>query len=753
MSFSNNRIIFFLFILIFPAFFFNSCINTSNDKRNRETEFTEYVDPMIGTGAHGHTYPGVTLPFGMVQLSPDNGKSGWDWCSGYHYSSDTIAGFSHTHLSGTGVGDMYDISLLPLSSDILINSEDSIPFSLEPYYAHFSHEIETATPGYYQVLLDNSGIMVELTATERVGFHKYTYPAGEPDATLVVNLMNSINFDRPLESHIKMISDTLYSGYRYSTGWAEDQKVFFTIRFSEPVAEFTSYSPDSTIINEEYSIQGDKGVIGIFKFNLKEPGELMIKVALSSVSEENALLNMNDEIPDWDFESIRERAKETWNRELNKIKVESDDEDLLKIFYTAMYHSMLAPNLYNDVNNQYRGPDNMIYQLDEFPNYYTYSLWDTYRAAHPLFTIIQQERIAGFINGMMEHYKGSGLLPVWTLWGNETNTMIGYHAIPVIVDAYFKGLLNDFDPDSLYLALTASANQEIRYTPLYKEYGYIPADTINNSVSTTLEYAYDDWCIGQMARDLEKNEDYEQYMKRSGSYRNIFDKSTNMMRAKMADGSWKTPFEPLNAGYDNDYTEGNAWQYTWYVPHNVDDLINLMGGDRVFNSRLDSLFTMSSDLDDNRALDVSGMIGQYVHGNEPSHHIAYLYNFSGQPWKTQERVNQIMKELYKTGEDGICGNEDCGQMSAWYIFSALGFYPVNPANGHYELGSPLFPQAEIVLHDELTFRIVANNLSEENIYVESVILNEEPLDRHYLLHDEIMAGGLLEFNMTDKPVR
>ncbi|MFC2124504.1 GH92 family glycosyl hydrolase [Bacteroidota bacterium] len=753
MSVNSHRIISHLIIGIISIFILTNCNYQSREQRSREQDFTIYVDPMIGTGAHGHTFPGATLPFGMVQLSPDNGVSGWDWCGGYHYSSDTIAGFSHTHVSGTGVGDMYDISLLPINSEIVVDDGDSIPFSLKPYYAHFSHEIETAEPGYYKVLLDNTGIMVELTATERAGFHKYTYPDEGADARLVVNLMNSINSDQPLESHIKMISDTLYSGYRFSTGWAKDQKVFFAMRFSQPVKAFKGYSPDSTTIHEEFSIQGEKGVIGFFGFDLPESGELLIKLALSSVSEENALLNLNEEMPNWDFESVREQARTAWNNELKKIIVDSDDEDLLRIFYTAMYHSLLTPNLYSDVNNQYRGADDLIHQSEEFPNYYTYSLWDTYRAAHPLYTIIQQERIAGLINGMITHYKETGLLPVWSLWGNETNTMIGYHAIPVIVDAYFKGLLNDFDPDSLYEALTVSANQEIRFTPLYKEYGYVPADTIPNTVSTTLEYAYDDWCIAQMARDLGNNDDYMHYLERSKSYRNVFDNSTKLMRPRMADGTWKSQFNPLDASYGNDYTEGNAWQYTWYVPHDIDDLINLMGGDQIFNRYLDSLFTMSSELDDDKAFDVSGLIGQYVHGNEPSHHIAYLYNFSGQPWKAQERVNQIMTELYKTGQDGLCGNEDCGQMSAWYILSALGFYPVNPANGRYELGTPIFSQAEIVLQDESTFRIIANDLSKENIYVESVLLNEEPLNRQYLLHDDIMEGGILEFNMTDKPAR
>jgi len=714
MSLIIKRNLSFLVFIPVLLLFLGSCTNT-NEERNREADFTQYVDPMIGTGGHGHTYPGATRPFGMVQLSPDNGISGWDWCSGYHYSSDTISGFSHTHISGTGVGDMYDISLLPLNVEVLIDEEDSMPFSLKPYYAHFSHEIEKASPGSYEVLLDNSGINVHLTATERAGFHKYIFPDGDKEATLLVNLMNSINNDIPLESHIKMISDTLYSGYRYSTGWANDQKVFFAMRFSLSVKSFRGYSPDSTTINEEYSIQGQRGILGILKFDLPETNELLVKVALSSVSEENALLNLNEEMPGWDFEAVKEESKLAWNDQLKKIKVESENEDLLKVFYTSLYHSMLAPNVYSDVNNQYRGANDLINQSEELPNYYTYSLWDTYRAAHPLFTIIQQERIPGLIHGMTAHYRETGLLPVWSLWGNETNTMIGYHAIPVIVDSYFKGLLSDFDQDSLYDAMVASANQEIRFTPLYKEYGYIPADTINNTVSTTLEYAYDDWCIAQMARELGKDEDYEYYTKRSTNYWNVFDDSTRLMRAKLADGSWKIPFDPLDAGYENDYTEGNAWQYTWYVPHDVKDLIMLMGGTKVFDAYLDSLFSMPSDLAEDKAFDVSGLIGQYVHGNEPSHHIAYLYNYVNEPWKSQQRINQIMTQLYKTGNDGLCGNEDCGQMSAWYIFSAMGFYPVNPANGRYDLGTPIFPKTEIVLQDNLTFQIISNNYSEDNI--------------------------------------
>lgn len=742
----------FIFLMI-PAVIL-SCRKRS-ERENVIVDYTAYVDPMIGTGGHGHTYPGATVPFGMVQISPDNGKEGWDWCSGYHYSSDTIAGFTHTHLSGTGIGDLLDIQVLPTTLPVDFSQSDSSGINISSYYATFSHEDEIASPGYYSVVLHEPEIKAEFTATERAAFHRYN--SGSADTiSIFVNPGFDLNYDSTIQSHIKIVSDTLVSGFKYSTGWANNQEVYFAMRFSKPIASYYFFSNDSLQLKSSYGIQAQHAT-GIFKFNLTDRKPLLIKVGLSSVSEENALSNLNYEMPDWNFNKIRRQAKKSWNTELGKIRVSSSDVSRLRIFYTALYHFMLAPTIYSDSidNNtfQYRSQGNTVKSDKGFCNFYTFSLWDTYRAAHPLFTIIQPARVQKFVLAMMAHYRDTGLLPVWTLWGNETNTMIGYHAVPVIVDAYLKGLLPDIPVDSIYQALLASADQKIRNVPLYRQFGYIPSDTINNTVSMTLEYAFDDWCIAQMAEKLGHTDDAERFTKRSGYYKNVFDQQSRFMRAKLADGTWEKPFDPLNAGYDNDYTEGNAWQYTWYVPQDISSLINLMGGKTLFISKLDSLFTISSSLDTNAAIDVSGMIGQYVHGNEPSHDIPYLYNYAGQPWKTQERVREIMRKMYSDQPDGLCGNDDCGQMSAWYVFNALGFYPVNPANGRYDLGIPLFPRVDIRLPDNKVFSIIANNLNEKNLYVKSVKLNGTPLDSLFILHNQIMPGGTLTFDMTDQPVK
>jgi predicted alpha-1,2-mannosidase len=725
-------------------------------RKNQEyvSDFISYVDPFIGTGGHGHTYPGATLPFGMVQLSPDNGKSGWDWSSGYHYSSDTIIGFSHTHLSGTGIGDLLDILVLPTTKTVPFSKSIDIGPDINQYYSRFSHDTEKASPGYYSVVLEDCGVTAEFTATKRAGFHRYT-PENSDTITFFIDLKHSVNTDSVTLSHLKYMSDSLVTGFRYSTGWAKDQKVFFAMRFSQPICDFRLYSPDSLILGDTSSIQARR-VTGAFKFSTPGNTGLLVKTGISSVSEENALTNLFNEIPDWNFNRVKNQASEIWNRELGKIRVRSDNQEQLRIFYTAMYHSMLAPNIYNDslMNNifEYRSPNNEIKSGKNFVNYYTFSLWDTYRAAHPLFTILHPSRTKDFIRAMLTHYHDTGLLPVWSLWGNETNTMIGYHAIPVIADAFLKGLLTDMDSDTIYQSLISSAFQEIREMPLYRKYGYIPADSLSNTVSKTLEYAYDDWCIAQVAKAMNKSRDYNLFMTRAGYYVNLFDSSRLFMRARLGNGDWKEPFDPFDTRYSNDYTEGNAWQYTWYVPHDIDNLIRMMGGEQVFNAKLDSLFTITSNMGEEAVLDVSGTIGQYVHGNEPSHHIAYLYNYSGQPWKTQEKVRQIMDAMYSDQPDGLAGNEDCGQMSAWYIFSALGFYPVNPANGKYDLGIPLFPQLEIQLDQQNRLTIIAKNHSPENRYVKSVSLNGNKLNDLFITHDQIMEGGILEFELSGEPI-
>ena len=617
--------------LLLTGTIFFSCEERSGSN-NILADYSPYVDPFIGTGGHGHTYPGATLPFGMVQLSPDNGEEGWDWSSGYHYSSNRIIGFSHTHLSGTGVGDMLDIRILPTNQQIVYSTNDSTPFNIEPYYATFSHENEVAEPGYYSVILDESNIKAEFTTSKRVGFHRYKFD-GTKDAAIILDLGRALNMDSSVRNHIKIISDTLVTGFRHSTGWALDQKVYFAMRFSKKISSYDLFAFDSVYLNNASSIES-RYVTGIFKFNVEQDNQLQVKVGLSSVSEENALINLNNEILDWDFDGIRETARYHWNKELGKINILSDNDEQKTIFYTALYHSMLAPNLYSDsLENQYvyRGADDQIYSGNNLMNFHTFSLWDTYRAEHPLLTIMHPDRVQNFIRALLLHYQESGLLPVWTLWANETNTMIGYHSIPVIFDAYNKGLLPDINPDSLFIAMKSSAFQKIREIPLYLEYGYIPANTGNNTVSKTLEYAYDDWCIAQMALALNNQEEYLYFMERADSYKNVFDSTTLFMRAKLSDGSWKKPFDPIDTRYANDYTEGNAWQYSWYVPHDIESLIKMMGGAEIFEKKLDSLFSLSSNMGTEAALDVSGMIGQYVHGNEPSHHIAFLYNYINKP--------------------------------------------------------------------------------------------------------------------------
>jgi predicted alpha-1,2-mannosidase len=748
-----NIIYLLLFILPISMVFY-SCEKRAQ-LENQTFDLVKYIDPMIGTDGHGHTYPGASMPFGLVQVSPDNGITGWDWVGGYHYSSDTIVGFSHTHVSGTGIGDMLDILILPTNKSVRYDRKDTIPFSFHPYYSTFSHDNETAEAGYYSVLLDESGINVELTASKRAGFHKYNFPEVDTCAVLV-DLGLSVNTDSVTTSHIKVISDTLITGFRYSSGWAKNQKTFFAIRFSKPLISYDLISSDSIFFDAVTSIEGQH-VKGILRFIPHDNKELMIKVGISAVSEENALISINNEIQDWNFEMAKNNAQSAWNKQLNKIKVTSEDDKLLKIFYTAMYHSMLAPNTFSDSidNNtyQYRTIDDMIYTDTAFCNYHTFSLWDTYRAAHPLFTIIQQDLVQDFVRSMLAHYRDTGLLPVWSLWGNETETMIGYHAIPVIYDAYKKGLLPDLSADSLYTAMKASAFQNKRETPLYIEYGYIPADTLNNTVSKTLEYAFDDWCIAQMAKDLDKMDEHYYFMERAGNYMNVFDSTTLFMRAKLANGQWKESFDPLDTRYRNDYTEGNAWQYTWYVPHDVPQLIQMMGGPEIFEKKLDSLFIIEPNMGEEAALDVSGMIGQYVHGNEPSHHIIYLYNYIDKPWKTQEKVSEIINTMYDDSPAGLCGNEDCGQMSAWLIFNAIGFYPVNPANGIYNLGIPLFQRAEIDLPGIKSFIIQKKNNAPENKYVKSVTLNGEKISDFSITHQQIMNGGILEFEMTNKPAK
>lgn len=722
---------------------FSSCTEEQQDVKAP----IDYVDPFIGTGEHGHTYPGAAYPFGMVQLSPDNGVSGWDWCSGYHYSSDTIAGFSHTHLSGTGIGDLQDLSFMPSCKELNFANTTRRNFTKQ-FYAGFSHDNEQASPGYYQVQLNNS-INVELTVSDRIGFHNYTFPENKPKH-LMIDLGYSQNWDTPVENLLEAKDSKIIVGHRFSKGWAADQKLFFVIQFSEPYE--TIHGLRDGNMREVLDTIGGARMAAVVTFDSEVPANIKVKVGISSASIQGAIANLKAANTSWDFEEWKKNAQLAWQTELNKIKVEGQIEKDKTIFYTAMYHASIAPTLFSDVDGSFYNHNDTIRHTQDFDMYTVFSLWDTFRAAHPLYTITQKDRVPDMINSMLQHYKETGLLPVWALQGNETNCMIGYHAIPVIVDAYLKGI-GGFDAELAFKALKASAMQDIRGTKELREYGYIPCDLINESVSKTIEYCYDDWCIAQMAKAMNKTEDYELFMERASNYKNVFDASTGFMRGKDSNGNWKTPFDPLYANHrDDEYTEGNAWQYAWFVPHDVQGLVNLMGGAENYTLKLDSLFTLEQDVQgDHASPDISGLIGQYAHGNEPSHHIAYMYNYVGQAWKTQERVNEILRVMYDDDPEGICGNEDCGQMSAWYVLSSMGFYPVNAAEGIYVIGSPLFEEVTIPLADDNSFKVTANEVSETNIYIQSASLNGVPLNRSYIYHKEIIAGGQLVFEMGPAP--
>lgn len=709
-------------------------------------DYTQYVDPFIGTADHGHTYPGATVPFGMVQLSPDNGRSGWDWSSGYNYSDSLIVGFSHTHLSGTGIGDLCDIQFMPavfgknLPDEKLLN---------EKFISKFDHKNETASAGYYSVLLKDFNITVELTAALRSGLQKYNFKKAG-DEYVQLDMGYSKNWDTPTETFIKVINDHAICGYRYSTGWAKDQRVYFYTEFSKPITK--SYLISDSLYRSNSSDVKGKTSRAIFKFNLKTISALLVRTGISSVSCENAVANLKNDIKDWNFENLKKESEKEWNKQLSKIEVKSTNKHLLKTFYTALYHSLLAPIIFNDVNGEYKGADGNIHTAKDYTKYSIFSLWDTFRAEHPLFTIIQPQRVDDLVKSMLSHYQEYGLLPVWELLGNETGTMIGYHSIPVIADAILKGF-KGFNIEEAYDAMKKSAMQDHLGLKYYKELGYIPFDKEPESVSKTLEYAYDDWCIAEVANYLGKDEDYNYFSTRAEYFRNLFDPATGFMRAKDSEGKWRLPFNPkLSEHRSDEYTEGTAWQYSWFVPQDVQGLISLFGSPEIFAQKLDSLFTTESKLEGkNPSADISGMIGQYAQGNEPSQHIAYMFNYVGQPWKTQEYVSKILHTLYSDSVNGLCGNEDCGQMSAWYILSSLGFYPENPADQNFVIGSPLFDEATINLDNSKKFIIKAKNVSDKNIYIQSANLNGNALTKSFITYSEIMNGGILEFEMGNLP--
>jgi putative alpha-1,2-mannosidase len=684
-------------------------------------DYTQYVNPFVGTGGHGHVFLGANVPFGHIQAGPTQKKQGWDWCSGYHYSDSIIIGFGQMHLSGTGIGDLGDIALLPVTQ----NNEREVKFS---------HKAEYATPGYYAVTLAN-GVRVELTATLRTAFHRYTFPADVKQEQVVIDLSQGIGWDKMTACSMKQEGRNTVVGSRFSTGWAKDQRVYFVAEFSQPITHQTT--------------EGD--TLSVFSF---EPtGQpLMVKVGISSVSIDNARKNLQQESPNWAFNTVVADAQKAWNKELGKIDIQTDNASDKRIFYTGLYHTMTAPSVFNDVNGEYRGADGKTYHGD-FTPYTTFSLWDTYRAAHPLMTLIHPEKQRDIAQTMLHIAQQQGRLPVWFLEGNETDCMVGNPGIPVLIDIALKG----FDVDK-HAVLEAAKKTQLfgdRGLDLLKKYGYLPYDLepTNETVAKGLEYALADGCIARLAKALKAKKDYKYFLKRSQSYRDYyFDKQTKFMRGIDSKGRFREPFDPFKVIHRaDDYTEGTAWQYIWLVPHDVHGLISAFGGDKPFTNKLDSLFIVQGDMGKDASPDISGLIGQYAHGNEPGHHIIYLYDYAGQPWKTALRVREVLRTMYHDSVDGLSGNEDVGQMSAWYILSSLGFYQVEPAGGRYVFGSPLFNEASMNVGNGKTFRIIAHNNSKENMYIQSVKLNGKPYTHCYIDFKDIVRGGKLEFTMGNKP--
>ncbi|MHC1776831.1 MAG: GH92 family glycosyl hydrolase [Lentimicrobium sp.] len=736
----------------------------------------DYVKPFTGTDHMGHTFPGTTVPFGMVQLSPDTdtvpystgqgyNKEVYAYCAGYQYNDQTICGFSHTHFSGTGHSDLGDFLLIPTTGPLKLNPGTSDnPDS--GYRSRFSHKRETASPGYYSVILDDYQILAELTATERVGIHRYTY-ANAGETNLVLDMTAGI-YNYPGKNtwqFLRVENDTLITGYRQTRGWGRTRTIYFAMVLSKPIARY-GYENNEEILyrgfyrkfneKENFPEMAGKNVKAWFRFNMEAGEQLVVKMALSAVSTDGALKNLNAEARGLTFDQIRKNATEKWNRELSRIQV-SGTEEVKQNFYTSLYHAFLSPTIYSDVDGNYRGIDQNIHHAENFTNYSTFSLWDTYRALHPLLTLVQQQRTSDMINSMLAHRKQSvhGILPVWSHHANENWCMIGYHAVPVIADAYLKGITG-FDAAEAIEAMNASATYE-PYDGIgdYIRMGYAPADLTTNAASRTLEYAYDDWCIARTAEKAGHRGLAGIYNRRARSFERIYDSATGFMRPRLADGSWQKDFDPLKTEGQG-FIEGNAWNYSLYVPHDPAKLIDWMGGNKNFIAHLDTLFTMQLDekhIAESEDIDKRGIIGNYVHGNEPSHHVPYLYTYAGAPWKTQQRVHQIMDNLYDASPGGLPGNDDCGQMSAWYIFSALGFYPVCPGSNEYVLGSPSVSEAKLNLENGKAFSIKALNLSSGNIFVKSIKLNGKPYTKLYIRHEDIMAGGEMVFEMSGKPVK
>jgi predicted alpha-1,2-mannosidase len=757
-----------IFLLLIPFFYFPSQIFPQDQQSP-----VDLVNPFIGTQEMGHTFPGACVPFGFVQLSPDtdtipyekDGKYNPDvyrYCAGYQYNDKTIVGFSHTHFNGTGHSDLGDFLIMPTVGKLQLNP-GTADHPETGYRSSFRHETEVASPGYYKVLLDDPNVVAELTVTARAGFHQYTFPETD-SAHIILDMVSGIyNYDgKVLWSYARVENDTLVTGYRITRGWARNRYIYFAMSFSKPVKSYGFTNGEKPVykgfwrkFNQEHDFpeMAGKKVCIHFDFSTLEDEKIMVKVGLSAVSMEGALKNLQSEIPGWDFEKTRLEARKSWDKELNKIIIQSTEEKK-KIFYTAFYHALISPVIYQDVDGNYRGLDQNIHKAEGFTNYTIFSLWDTYRALHPLLTILYPDRTSDMINSMLAHYDQSAekMLPIWSHHGNENWCMIGYHSVAVIADAWVKGIRGFDAKKALDACVTTSTRSFYEGIGSYMKFGFAPDDKVSNSASITLEYAYDDFAIAQFAKALNDSSITNRYLKRSLNYRNLYDPSTGFIRAKKSDGNWKTPFDPLTT-LGQGFIEGNSWNYSFFVPHDIPNYIEMMGGEKVFIRRLDSLFEMHLDdkyFKETEDVTRSGIIGNYVHGNEPSHHVAYLYSWTSKPWKTQEKIPMILNSMYRNAPDGLCGNDDCGQMSAWYIFSVLGFYPVCPGTTQYAIGSPYVDEAVITLPNDKKLTIKAVGLSAKNIYIQSVVLNGKSITTPFLDHTDIISGGELIFTMGPK---
>ncbi|HWZ35001.1 MAG TPA: GH92 family glycosyl hydrolase [Mucilaginibacter sp.] len=711
-------------------------------------KLTSFVDPMIGSGGHGHVFVGASVPFGAVQVGPDNHYKGWDWCSGYNYADSLMIGFAQTHLSGTGIGDLADILIMPYTGGVRLDEGISVvkkpameKVSDNSYSSRYSHKYEKVKPGYYSVKLLNYDVDVELTATERVAFHKYHFPSGK-EAHIIIDLQTGIN-SKPFDCNIKKVDDYTLVGRRKSNGWAKNRWIFFAIKSSVPLSKFSIYDDNKLLDGTDGTADKIKGLISFDK----APSTVMLKVGISPVSPENALDNIKAEIPDWNFDKVVKDADDKWNKELSTLSVETRSLSDKRVFYTSLFHTIIDPAMFNDHNSDYRGTDRKVYNKAGFTNYSIFSLWDTYRAANPLYILTQPKRTSDMINSMLAIYDQQGRLPIWHLDGYETGTMVGISSMQVIAEAYLKGI-KGFDAQRAFNDIKATADLDLLGLKYQKDLQFIPSAE-SRSVAKALEYSISDGSTALMAKALGKMDDYDYFLKRSKNYKHYYDPADGFFKGKTADGKWPATFsatKPLSF-----YAEGNAWQYLWLVPQDVKGLIALIGGEKAFNNRLDSLFVTQSPADEKTLDDITGLIGQYAHGNEPSHHISYLYNFSGQQWKTAEKVRYIMKNFYPDNPDGIIGNEDCGQMSAWYVFSSMGFYPVFPASCKYVIGSPVVNKATIKTTSGKPFTVRAVNNSGKNIYIQSITLNGKPYKNSFITHQQMMQGGTMVITMGSKP--